>query len=101
MRRAPTAAWSTFAADFAPRARPKTRGGGWENPVVGVIDAEALADWQKLDTGLARATPMVTLPDLSAFQFWAPRIARFSFQLSPFVSVWESEERAVDPALSR
>jgi hypothetical protein len=38
------------------------------------------------------------LPDLSAFQLWAPRIARFSFQVSPFVSAWEGQERDEEAA---
>jgi hypothetical protein len=98
MRRDPKISWSTFAADLAPRPRTKARGGGWQNPVIGEIAEDALADWQKLDAGLARATPIVTLPDLSAFQLWAPRIARFSFQVSPFVSAWEGQERDEEAA---
>ena len=40
--------------------------------------------WMRLADGLAGATELVTLPDLEPFQLWAPRIARFSFLLSPY-----------------
>ena len=42
---------------------------------------------------MALSTELVTLPDLTAFRFWGPRLARFSFVLSP-LAVTEEPLRA-------
>jgi hypothetical protein len=72
--------WRTFVADLAPR---QSEDGGWVNRVCGPLSAEDLPDWRRLHAGAACSARQVTLPDLSAFHEWAPRIRRFSFALSP------------------
>ena len=74
--------WLEFAEGIAPR---ETRG-SWRNDVVGEIPHADVAQWQQLHDGLINASAQVTLDGLDAFQFWAPRIARFSFLLSPYVA---------------
>jgi len=74
-----TSSWGVFAAGIEPR----TAGKGWENDIVGALPDEEVRLWQDLHRGLAEATKLVTLHNLDAFQSWAPRIARFSFLLSP------------------
>jgi KAP family P-loop domain len=74
-----TSTWADFVAGLEPREAEN----GHRNTVVGPIDPAAVPAWSALHTGLADATARVTLPDLAAFQNWAPRIAHFSFLLSP------------------
>jgi hypothetical protein len=50
--------------------------------------------WTRLAHGLEGASALVKIPDLKPFQAWAPRIARFSFMLSPYADGDESSERA-------
>jgi hypothetical protein len=73
--------WAAFAADL----QPHSKGGGVANDVVGPIADSDVEQWRKLADGLRDVSALVTLPDLTAFQLWAPRIARFSFLLSPYV----------------
>ena len=54
------------------------------NGVVGPIDEHELVSWRRLADGLAPVSLVVTLPDLAAFQRWAPRVARFTFMLSAY-----------------
>jgi KAP-like P-loop domain-containing protein len=77
--RDPEITWATFAAGLAPRVGSPL----WTNDVIGPIPSDDLVHWRRLDAGLQRATALVTLSDLKPFQYWAPRIARFSFLLSP------------------
>jgi KAP family P-loop domain len=72
--------WADFVADLQPR-RPRST---WRNAVVGTIEEGDVADWKRLADGLAETSKLVTIPDLAPFQLWAPRIARFSFLLSPY-----------------
>ena len=73
--RAADGRWADFVADIAPA--------GSANGIVGALAEDEVADWARLSTGLAGASALVTIPDLAPFQLWAPRIARFSFLLSP------------------
>ena len=63
------------------RSRPKED--TWAAFATGLRSRDGEA-WTQLADGLAGATSLVTLPDLTAFHAWAPRIARFSFLLSPY-----------------
>jgi hypothetical protein len=71
-------------ADFVAGMRPREATPGWENDVVGPIADADVASWTRLASGLADASALITIPDLVPFQLWAPRIARFSFLLSPY-----------------
>ncbi|MET0684016.1 MAG: P-loop NTPase fold protein [Solirubrobacteraceae bacterium] len=73
--RAAKGSWADFVADIAPA--------GSANGIVGPLAYDEVADWARLSDGLAGASALVTVPDLAPFQLWAPRIARFSFLLSP------------------
>jgi hypothetical protein len=90
--RPPSETWAAFAQGLA----PQSTGSGFRNDVVGAIPPADLEDWRRLAQGLGAATALVTLPDLVAFQAWAPRVARFSFLLSPYAERDESKAR---PAL--
>jgi hypothetical protein len=75
-----TEQWADFAAGLAPRPTEN----GWENDVIGEIPVGDVEEWTRLGDGLKEVSSLVTIPDLKAFQLWAPRIARFSFLLSPY-----------------
>jgi hypothetical protein len=75
-----TERWADFAAGLEPQQTEK----GWINDVVGEIHADDVEEWSRLADGLKDVSSLVTIPDLQAFQLWAPRIARFSFLLSPY-----------------
>ena len=78
--RAPSETWKDFAAGLAPREH----GPGARNDIIGEIPPEDVEEWRRLAEGLLDASALVTHPDLRPFQKWAPRIARFSFLLSPY-----------------
>ena len=69
-------------AAFVEGLQPKNNGRGWANDVVSSIPEADMAEWRQLAAAVEQASQRVTLPDLAAFQFWAPRIRRFSFVLS-------------------
>jgi hypothetical protein len=71
--------WSEFVAGMEPRGA----GDAWSNDFVATITPSDRLAWQSLWAGLQPVTELVTLPDLSALQRWAPRIRRFSFVISP------------------
>jgi hypothetical protein len=75
MHRPTTTTWSSFAEGLA----PTPVGDRWRNGVLASIEANEVGAWAALAAGLEPATALVKLPDLSAFQLWAPRVARFSF----------------------
>jgi hypothetical protein len=77
-----TERWAEFAAGLAPRPTEN----GWENDVIGEIPAGDVEEWTRLAGGLKEVSLLVTIGDLKAFQLWAPRIARFSFLLSPYAN---------------
>ena len=70
--------WAAFVGGLQPRKD----GSGWANDVAGSIPEADVAEWRQLAAGVEQASQRVTLPDLAAFQIWAPRIRRFSFTLS-------------------
>jgi hypothetical protein len=71
--------WHKFIADCI----PKHSGEEWTNRIVGRILPEDVPAWQHFARCAARTSNLITLPDLTAFKRWAPRIQRFSFILSP------------------
>jgi hypothetical protein len=75
-----TERWAEFAAGLAPRSNEN----GWKNDVIGEIPVGDVEEWTRLADGLKEVSSLVTISDLKAFQLWAPRIARFSFLLSPY-----------------
>jgi hypothetical protein len=83
--RAPDERWTDFVAGMTPRFvdpdRPEL---GWTNDVIGPIPKTDVPNWERLSRGLDDASTQVTIHDLRPFQRWAPRIARFSFLLSPY-----------------
>jgi hypothetical protein len=62
---------------------PRTAGDGWFNDVCADMSDSDRLEWTELVERVAPATALVTLTDLTAFRFWGPRLARFSFVLSP------------------
>jgi hypothetical protein len=50
-------------------------------------------EWTELVQRVRLATDLVQLADLSAFRFWGPRLARFSFVLSPLAVTTEEPVR--------
>jgi hypothetical protein len=72
--------WEDFVAGMRPRRTRST----WRNDIVGPIGDADESAWTRLAAGLADASTLVAIPDLAPFQLWAPRIARFSFLLSPY-----------------
>jgi hypothetical protein len=64
--------------------RPRKASSGWRNDIVGAVADGDEDGWKRLADGLVGASALVTIPDLAPFQLWAPRIARFSFLLSPY-----------------
>jgi KAP family P-loop domain len=75
---------SSTWVSFAGTLRPRLEADRWVNGVVGPIDEHELVSWRRLADGLAPVSLVVTLPDLAAFQRWAPRVARFTFMLSAY-----------------
>lgn len=81
-RRAESESWARFAADLKPKpaeAVPPEDEGLWRNAVVGEIPAAELAAWRQMWVAVDATHRGVTLPDLAAFQAWAPRVRRFSY----------------------
>jgi hypothetical protein len=71
--------WADFVKGFQPREVDR----GWMNDIAGRIRSDDAPEWRRLGGGIEQASRLVTLPDLTAFRTWAPRIRRFSFVLSP------------------
>jgi hypothetical protein len=95
--RAPTESWTGFAAGLEPQETPE----GIRNEVVGAISDGDVDEWTRLAQGLAAVSALVTIPDLKPFQLWAPRIARFSFLLSPYADAAAGDESGAGAALDR
>jgi hypothetical protein len=74
-----TQAWSQVVAGLEPRRS----GDEWQNDVCPDMSEVDRLDWTELVERVALSTDLVRLPDLTAFRFWGPRLARFSFVLSP------------------
>jgi hypothetical protein len=75
-------ATETTWVEFAGGLQPQRDGTAWHNAIADPIPAADVAALAHLATCLEPAGRLVTLPDLAAFQAWAPRIRRFSFLLS-------------------
>ena len=73
--------WSDFIDGLAPR---EAAGGGWENNVADALTAHEVAAWTEFVTLLQVVQSHVKLDTLEPYRQWAPKIARFSFVLSPF-----------------
>ncbi|MEV6644955.1 P-loop NTPase fold protein [Amycolatopsis sp. NPDC051371] len=79
LRAAPETPWSDFVADL----RPAEREDGWKSEAVGQIPADEAVQWEHLHQSLDGLVEAITLPDVSVFQTWVPRVRRFSYVLSP------------------
>jgi hypothetical protein len=102
--RDPGQSWRDVVAGLEPRCpddgagqhpdlEPRPPDMGWHNDVcTNMSDADRL-EWQQLVARVAPATALVHLPDLTAFRFWGPRLARFSFVLSPLAAATEEPKR--------
>ena len=83
--------WQELVADITPKehdmaedaAPSETAEDRWSNQIVGTIPESELPAWQRFGEAATRTCNLVSLPDLTAFQRWAPVIKRFSFVLSP------------------
>jgi hypothetical protein len=76
---------------------PLQVGGSWRNDVCNDLSADDRAEWASLVARVTPASVLVTLPDLQAFRFWGPRVARFSFLLSPLALQEDSTRRTAAP----
>jgi hypothetical protein len=63
--------------------KPLNPGMPWTNGIVGAVPDNEVGHWFRLHRSLVAVSATVTLPDLSCFQLWVPRIRRFSYVLSP------------------
>jgi hypothetical protein len=71
--------WSDFVDDLVPRLDD----GRWTNGVCREIEPPSLEEWTAATTALTSIRPALRLPDrLAPYKLWAPRISRFSFDLS-------------------
>jgi hypothetical protein len=77
--RAPEGSWGDVVAGLLPRQD----GDRWCNDVCASLSAGEREEWSLLIGRLGSAGAQVTIPGLAAFQKWGPRVARFSFLLSP------------------
>jgi hypothetical protein len=84
-----TQTWAQLMAGLEPRRAGEV----WENDVCADMSEVDRLEWSELLERAARSTALITLPDLTAFRFWGPRLARFSFVLSP-LAVAEEPVRA-------
>lgn len=80
MRRPVNDNWRDLVADIAPKESGHDK---WANQIIGSIPLDKVPAWQRFAMAAARTSDLVSLPDLAAFQQWAPVIKRFSFVLSP------------------
>ena len=87
--RNPDGSW----ADLVTGLMPRPDGDGWRNDVCRFLSGDEREEWEHLVRRVGAATALVTLPDLRSFQLWGPRVARFSFLLSPLAA----EEPVVRP----
>jgi hypothetical protein len=86
-----TETWAQFVAGITPR--------DGRNDIVGKIPPDDLDEWERLAAGLEDASALVRIPDLRPFQAWAPRIARFSFLLSPYAEEVRGDESRASATL--
>ena len=88
----PTASWKAFVKTL----EPEQRDGTWRNGVVDALSPEEVSAWRELRVRLHDVGRHVELDDIERYREWAPKIARFSFLMSPFTSD-EPEKAAVVP----
>jgi hypothetical protein len=104
--RDPSQPWRDVVAGLEPRRpddgarddaglKPHPPDVGWHNDVCTNMSDTDRLEWQQLVERVAPATALVQLPDLTAFRFWGPRLARFSFVLSPLAAATEEPTRGV------
>jgi hypothetical protein len=93
--RSPAESWSDVVAGLEPRPA----GSRWQNGVCGDLSDAECREWQQLVRRVAPATALVRLPDLRPFQVWGPRVARFSFLLSPLAAGDGGIAAAAHPAV--
>ena len=79
--RDPTTTWSDLAADLIPVAGDDDCRNG-----LGLLSVDRSREWTLLLSQLDSVSAHILLPDLRPFQAWGPRIARFSFVLSPLAA---------------
>lgn len=79
VHRSPEVSWDSFVAGM----KPRQTGERWSNDIVATMTPTERDAWQDLWSGLQPVTAQVSLPDLKVLQFWARRIRRFSFVMSP------------------
>ena len=92
-RASPTGLWSEFVAGLEPHLAGST----WRNAVTTDLTAEEVAAWQTLVNSLTSIRAHITLNDITRYQFWGPKIARFSFILSPFNAHEQGQEPGGKP----
>jgi GrpB-like predicted nucleotidyltransferase (UPF0157 family) len=79
LHRAPRTPWTDFVADL----QPVENDDRWASRAIGPIPDGEVAHWAHLHRSLAELAPSITLPDVSVFQTWVPRVRRFSYVLAP------------------
>ena len=75
--------WGEFSPDLAPLQDESEPGIGpvWRNRIIGEIPGPELRAWERMHIAVSATSEYVTLPNLRALQFWAPRVRRFSYAL--------------------
>lgn len=76
---------STWAA-FVDALEPERTGETWHNGVVDAMSLDEVRAWRVLRACLGDVRRSVTLDDIARYREWAPKIARFSFLMSPFTA---------------
>jgi hypothetical protein len=90
--RLPATSWAQFFAGTL----PTDVGSGWQNQIVGALSPEIVPLWRAQHEALAGASKLVSLKDLTAFQLWAPRVARFSFLHASLAGVVDGASLTAD-----
>jgi hypothetical protein len=78
----PASSWTSFVDGLEPSAEDGT----WSNGVADSLSAEEVEAWQTLVHHLKDVREHMELDDIDRYRLWGPRIARFSFLLSPFAT---------------
>jgi hypothetical protein len=75
LREEASGGWASFTAGLS----PQKDGRAWRNAIIGQVPAAEVAGWQRMAAAVGATSALVTLPDLTAFQAWAPHVRRFSY----------------------
>jgi transcriptional regulator with XRE-family HTH domain len=78
VRRDPNMTWSSFVGSLEPRLID----GRWTNGVAALLGPSDRDSYSRLTQAARHSADLVTLPDLRAFRYWGPHVARFSFTLT-------------------